>query len=97
MKTNLLAAVAASDNAQQMSELCEKYGISVDDGFEITFNQACNQIGMGCYDAAIELLEIALRAGTTASLLEKEFFETRNGSRARITAGRGSKFRGGGD
>lgn len=96
MKTNLLAAVAASDNAQQMTELCEKYGISADDGFEITFNQACNQIEIGCHDAAIELLEIALRAGTTASGC-KEFFKTKNVSRTRITAGGGSKFRRGGD
>lgn len=51
-----------------MESMCQKYEISVDDGFEIAFNESCNQINLGNYEAAIELLEVAFRAGNPNSI-----------------------------
>ena len=65
VKTNLLAALVASGTSEQVEELMQKYGIGKEDGFEITFNVACNHIAMGNYETAMELLEVALRAGKT--------------------------------
>ena len=63
VKTNLLATLVASGTSDEMDAVCKKYQISMEDGFEVTFNEACNHIAMGHIDMAQEFLEAALRAG----------------------------------
>jgi len=62
-KTNLLAAMAASKQSERIEEICQKYNITLEDGFETLFNKACNFIELKDYDKSLELLELALREG----------------------------------
>eukprot|EP00210_Caulerpa_lentillifera_P004839 g4620.t1 len=69
-KTNLLAALAASRQSDRVEEVCKKYNIILEDGFETIFNKACNFIELESYAESLLLLELALREGQETLLGE---------------------------